>query len=203
MCTTTSVALKTKRMLAVTPTNLLRLRPYDLSDARHLVEQFGAEKSKDCKCQSLVNEEDWIEIVLLVMNQINYETARLFVQGQTTLYFVMYSEQQVTKLKTNNDGLLQMQQPYCLVKNPAVVVYLQNDTLAKTITLAGPAPEGHYCLINNRVYVAQQQFTQNNEQLFKLLAVPLDDKDKMPPQKTVEEFPLGTKYTEIGMAILL
>ena len=26
-------------MLAVTPTNLLRLRPYDLSDARHLVEE--------------------------------------------------------------------------------------------------------------------------------------------------------------------
>ena len=40
MCSsTTNVAFGPKRMLAVTPTNLLRLRPYDLSDARHLVEE--------------------------------------------------------------------------------------------------------------------------------------------------------------------
>ena len=75
-------------MLAVTPTNLLRLRPYDLSDARHLVEQFDVPKYL-------------VRPVLDVMNQINYEKARLFVKGDITLYFI-YRSQSDCQIKTKN-----------------------------------------------------------------------------------------------------
>ena len=178
-------------MLAVTPTNLLRLRPYDLSDARHLVEQFDVENSKNC------------QFVLEAMNDINYETARLYVQGQTTLYYCFYSKHYRPQLKTDNDGLLRLQPPYCTVDKPEVVVYLQNDTLAKPKQLKEPVPEGHFCLINDRIYIAQK-FKQN-KQTFMLEAVPQKEKDKIPkdPKDLAVDFEPGTQYTEIGVAIII
>lgn len=76
---TTYVAFGPKRMLAVTPTDLLRLRPYDLSDARRLVEESNIHK-------------DFVPYVLKAMNELNYKIAQSFAQGSIPLYLIYRSE---------------------------------------------------------------------------------------------------------------
>ena len=87
-------------MLAVTPTNLLRLRPYDLSDARHLVEQFSVE----------VLGKHFVNFVLKIMRQINYETARLFVQGDTRVY-VIHRLHGKEEIQTKKPDFISQQEP--------------------------------------------------------------------------------------------
>lgn len=144
MCSsTTYVVFGPKRMLAVTPTNLLRLRPYDLSDARHLVE----EKLDD----EYLHNHYFVQLVLKVINKFNYETARSFVQGKIPLYEIHYSENKV-ELKTNKSFISQQQQLDRIKKPDMRDVYLLINTRSKAKTLKKPVPVGHYYLINGEVY---------------------------------------------------
>ena len=188
MCSSsTNVALKTKRMLAVTPTNLLRLRPYDLSDARHLVEQFDVPKYL-------------VRPVLDVMNQINYEKARLFVKGDITLYFI-YRSQSDCQIKTKKPDFISQQEPYSIITDEVgqeSVYLLINKPSQPSKLLTKPVPKNCYYLIKNLVYYGYTVIESDNAQYF-LLKLRQSEADE---QTLFLKFDTNTEYKEIDAIVL-
>ena len=176
---TTNVAFGPKRMLAVTPTNLLRLRPYDLSDARYVVKQFSVK----------VLGKHFVNFVLKVMRQINYETARSFVQGDTPLY-VIHRLQGKEEIQTKKPDFISQQEPYS-VQEPYFVYVLLSKKPPKQ--LRSPVPEDRYYLISGEVYYGSRVVNEQQQLFMRKVTVTQSQKD---PHFLVN-FDKGIEYKEI------